>query len=573
MDAPRGPEHPLPLPALAERDPTAVALTWRGAPITAAILSAAADALALSLRAAGVGRGDRVACLLPDEPEIAALLHGVARLGAVLVPLNPRWTAAELEWPLTHTEPTAIVHAPGLDSLLPARDRARRIVVPPDELLRGPGGRAGESARGGRAGDHSGPGDRDPGGATPDARGHSGHGERPGDDGDARSGHPRRSAASDSPGNGPASGRSDLLRSADVDSAQAIIHTSGTTGRPKGTVLTWGNQLWSAYGSARRLGVRPDDRWLAPLPLHHVGGLAILLRSALYGTVAALPGRVDAAGLSEALDREPITIVSLVPTQLARLVEVRGDRPPPAGLRAVLLGGGPAAPELLERAHALGYPLCPTYGLSEASSQVATCAPGWSPADGLPPAAPPLDGCDVRVTDDSGRALAAGVAGAIEVRGPTVTPGYWRDPVATGAAIAGGWLRTGDLGQLDIRGRLIVFARRDDVIVTGGENVHPAEVEGVLESHPDVAAACVVGLPDPEWGVVVTAAIEAVPGRRPEIERLRAFARSRLAGYKVPRRIEIVEALPRTASGKVRRGEVRRLFGTGDGSAAGPSGH
>ncbi len=555
IEPPSSSHYPLPLPRLATDDPDRVALTWRGAPVTRAELARSADDVAHRLRALGVGQGDRVAALLPDEPEFAVLVHGLARLGAVLVPLGIRWTAQELEWPIENTDPQVIVHAPGFQDRLPVESAALRIVARPGSLL------SSEPVLG-----------------------------------EPVNGDPVMGVNSDISGSKRAGvhlSEADLLAYVPLDAAQAIIHTSGTTGRPKGAVLTWENQVWSAMGSALRLGVRADDRWLAPLPLHHVGGLAILLRSAFYGTAAALPGRIDATGLSEALEREPISIVSLVPTQLARLLDVRGDRPAPKGLRVVLIGGGPASDGLLRRAHSLGYPLAPTYGLSEAASQVATCAPGWSPEGGererqvpeggepvgpvpeggererqlpeggeqvgaLGPAAPPLSVCEVRVTDGAGHVLEAGEAGGIEVRGPIVMPGYWRDMEATRSAIVDGWLRTGDLGLLDSEGRLVVLGRRADLIVTGGENVYPAEVESVLEAHPDVAACCVVGIADEVWGEAVVAVIEGAGGRAPEAGDLERFARTRLAGYKAPRRFVMVAGLPRTANGKVRRGEVRR---------------
>lgn len=512
-----------------------------------------------------------MAALLPDEPEFAVLVHGLARLGAVLVPLSVRWTAEELRWPIENTLPKVIVHAPDFGERLPARCEARRVVARTGSLV------GGGSVLGGSEVSESEMGEPNLGESVLDS--------------ELLNSGPDQLDAVPLDAGLPDSG-SDLLDAVPLDAAQAIIHTSGTTGRPKGAVLTWENQVWSALGSALRLGVHADDRWLAPLPLHHVGGLAILLRSAFYGTVAALPGRIDAAGLSEALERESITIVSLVPTQLARLLDARGDRPATAALRAVLLGGGPASGELLRRAHSLGYPLAPTYGLSEAASQVATCAPGWTPDGDKEPAAPPLAVCEVRVTDAArptlvkgagpvseggdaqamgdvpdpdgrGHVLGAGEVGAIEVRGPIVMPGYWRDMEATRRAIVEGWLRTGDLGRLDAEGRLVVLGRRDDLIVSGGENIYPAEVEGVLETHPDVAACCVVGVTDAEWGEVVVAVIESAVDRHPDLDALRKFARDRLAGYKMPRRWVVIPELPRTASGKVRRGEVRRMVDAG----------
>lgn len=343
-------------------------------------------------------------------------------------------------------------------------------------------------------------------------------------------------------------------------SPQAIVFTSGTTGRPKGVVLTWGNQLAAASASALRIGALPDDRWLAPLPLCHVGGLAVVLRCALAGAAILLHDRFDAAAVDLALDDEGATVASLVPTMLARVIEARGERPAPAALRAVLLGGGPASPDLLRRARALGFPLAPTYGLTEAASQVATAFPG--DFDDERPAAPPLPLVDVRVVGDDGRAVPVGAEGEVLVRGLSVMAGYWDEPEVTARALRGGWLHTGDVGSLDAAGRLSIAARRDDLIVTGGENVYPAEVERALEAHPDVLAACVVGIPDPTWGQRVAAVVELRAGSTATAPELEAHVRRSLAGFKVPRRWQVMGegGLPRTASGKVRRGDVGAWF-------------
>ena len=338
----------------------------------------------------------------------------------------------------------------------------------------------------------------------------------------------------------------------DIGAAAAIVYTSGTSGEPKGVVLSYRNLLASAVGAAFHVGTLPGDRWLACLPLCHVGGLAILARSVLAGSAVVLHERFDPAAVSRAIDRDGITLASFVPAMLEQVLTLRGNRPPPVTLRAVLLGGAPAPAPLLERAAKAGWPLLPTYGLTEACSQVATRPPGAplrTDGGGLRP----LPGVELRIVDDDGRPLSPGGVGEIHVRGDTVTPGYWRRPEASQALLAGGWLHTGDLGVLDEHGALRVVGRRDDRLITGGENVHPAEIEQVLLAHPEVADAGVAGVADPVYGQRVAAWIVRRAGSAIDAATLDRFARAQLAPYKVPRSWRFVAALPRNAGGKLLR--------------------
>jgi O-succinylbenzoic acid--CoA ligase len=262
--------------------------------------------------------------------------------------------------------------------------------------------------------------------------------------------------------------------------------------------------------------------------------------------------------VSAAIDDEGITLVSLVPTMLHRLLEVRGDRPVPSSLRCVLLGGGPAPRALLEHCARLGVPVSQTYGLTECCSQVATLAPSDA-LKKLGSAGRPLYPNELRLAGDDGADPIPGEGGEILVRGPVVTSGYWNRLDATASAFVDGWFRTGDFGMLDDEGYLYVLDRRDDLIVSGGENVYPAEVEGVLLAHPCVAEAAVVGVVDPEWGQRVVAVVRLAEGADPSVAgELQSHCRASLAAYKVPRVVRISdEPLPRTASGKVRRGVLR----------------
>jgi O-succinylbenzoic acid--CoA ligase len=313
------------------------------------------------------------------------------------------------------------------------------------------------------------------------------------------------------------------------DTPTLIIHTSGTTGTPRPVVLTRGNWDAHAWASAAALGHPSDERWLCCLPLSHVGGLGTLVRAAVHATTVVLHERFDAAHVATAL-HEGITGVSLVPTMLKRVLDHGLQQP--ALLRVALIGGGPVPAEQLARATAASIPVAQTYGLTEACSQVTAETPG----EGTATAGRALPGTEVGV--DAG--------GEILVRGPTVAPG---------AADDDGFLHTGDLGVLDPDGRLTVVGRRSETIVTGGENVAPAEVEAALEAHPAVAEAAVFGRADPEWGERVVAAV--VLRTDASAADLRAHAAARLAGFKVPKEIEPRPELPRTASGKLRRAELR----------------
>src|SRR5215210_4960735 len=303
-------------------------------------------------------------------------------------------------------------------------------------------------------------------------------------------------------------GLQDLTPAGEGDAA-VVVHTSGTTAAPRPVELSFGNVQANALGSAVALGLDPDERWLCPLPLSHVGGLMVLLRSAIYGTRAVLGDAERATG-------DDITVVSLVPTQLRRLLDA-GARPG-ARLRVVLLGGAAATPDLLDEARAVGWPVRATYGLTQACSQVAV--------DGRP-----LPGLAVTLAD----------GGEILVEGPTVA--------------GGGVLHTGDLGRFADDGRLEIVGRKSDTIVTGGENVVPAEVEAALLAHPAVADAGVYGRPDPEWGEAVTASVVLREPADPQ--ELREWVAGRLARYKAPKAVEVAETLPRNASGKLLRRELR----------------
>jgi O-succinylbenzoic acid--CoA ligase len=329
-----------------------------------------------------------------------------------------------------------------------------------------------------------------------------------------------------------------------------IVPTSGTTGRPKLVRLTR-SQL-EASAAAWSAVLPPATAWLLSLNMAHVSGIGIVVRAARAGVPVVVPrGSITddiAAAAAVGID---VSHVSLVPTQLARLLN--SNVAPPPQLRAVILGGGPIPATLVAAATAAGWPVLPSYGLSETASGVVV-------------GGRPMPGVNVRIAYPDGAATEPGAAvageGEIVVRGPMVFDGYEGDANLTAAALdRDGWLHTGDLGRIDADGLLHVVGRRDEMIVSGGENVAPAEVEAVLATHPAIADVAVTGVPDEEWGSAPVALVVYRPGTSTTDDDLRVFGRERLASFKVPRRFVAVTDLPRSANGKLLRRSLGGLVG------------
>ena len=332
-----------------------------------------------------------------------------------------------------------------------------------------------------------------------------------------------------------------------------VLLTSGSSGAPKAVGLTTGAFAASIAGAARRLSLRPGACWGLCLSLGHVGGLALLLRAIATGAAVRCWPTFDAQAVAHAVLAGQVTHLSVVPVMLRRLLDALDGRKAPASLRCVLTGGAAASRPLLERAWRAGVPAAPTWGMTETASQIATAPP--EVARRVPgTAGRPLRGVEVRADD----------AGVLHARGPTLAaavvraPGVGPEPLPLDAD---GWFRTPDAGRVDADGRVQVHGRADDAIVTGGLNVAPREVEQVIEAMPGVREAVVFGVPDPDWGQVVAAVVEAANGDvAPEgVDR---HCRARLARGRCPSRIRVVDALPRTRTGKVMRVQVAERFGT-----------
>ncbi len=492
----------------ARAHPGRIALDDGGAGLSYRDLDAAADRLARRLVTLGVERGDTVAMLASAGPGAVAAIYAAQRAGAALAPLNPVLARHEMRVALALAPPAVVLCDPVHLAL--ARDVVGTV-----------GG--GESRVFSLESQDAPPGDRQRAAGRPAA-----------DD-------LRRVIPSDAPL--PGSGPEDVV---------AILRTSGTGGRARAVALTRRNYRASARAVRARLALGPDDVWYASLSLAHIGGMALVDRALAAGSRVVTRGEWRLEVLVELLEAGGISHVSLVPTMLGRLLDAGLPHPLPASLRCVLVGGAGAPPALLERALAAGLPLALTYGMTETCSQVATAPPALVRAK-PGSAGAPLDGVEVRIAAD----------GEIEVRGDMVARAYRQGGSITGPH---GWYRTGDLGGLDQDGHLWVTGRKARRIVSGGVNVHPAEVERVLAAHPAVAEVAVVGLPDPEWGERVAAAIVPAVAREPRIGAIHRHCRELLGPAARPRALVVLAELPRNPNGKIDRARLAaRLSGIGPG--------
>jgi fatty-acyl-CoA synthase len=454
----------------------------------------------------GVSRGDRIAILSLNRPDYLVLLYACARLGALLVPLNWRLALAEQMFILSDAAAKMLVLEQAFAEILPALEK--RL---PDTSVVGldfvpPGGSTFEQLL---------------------AQAH----------GDGRNPH------------------------TDFTCPLLIVYTSGTTGRPKGAVLRQEALLWNGVMSQHMHGLTSGDHVLTVLPFFHVGGLNIQTTPALHhGATVTIHPRFtpDATLIAFECDRPTLTV--LVPA----IIQAVTDHPDWAStdlssLKAISTGSTIVPPHLIERFAARGVPVLQVYGSTETCPVAIYTRLGGDlsrvGSTGLPGLC-----CEATVIDDAGVELPPGTTGEIAVRGPNVFSEYWGNQEATREALHDGWYRTGDIGLHDADGYFWVHDRKKNLIISGGENIYPAEVERVLLEHPDVRECGVIGRPDPRWDEVPVAYVIRRAGCSVEAEDLKAHVLTQLARFKVPRDIVFVDDLPRTALGKVQHFMLRQLY-------------
>ncbi|MBI4425680.1 MAG: long-chain fatty acid--CoA ligase [Elusimicrobia bacterium] len=490
------------LRARAAEAPDAPFLFFKDQRWTRGELQRAAEGAASRLASLGVRAGDRVALLLPNCPEFLVYYFGVMRLGGVVVPVNTLLKEPELAFILGDSGAKGLLAGPAHQ---PLADRLRS--------------------------------------ASPAL----GFVER------VEAGLPKEALLASLPKEPPAQGLPAQ------DAPAAILYTSGTTGFPKGAVLTHANYLFDVEATARTIGLESRDRFLCFLPLFHVNGQVVTVLMPLHaGGSLVLMEKFQPKEFFELLQRHRCTAFSGVPSVYAVLLNLPdADRYDLSSLRFCICGAAPMPVEVFERFEAkFKAHILEGFGLSEA-----TCVSSVNP----PPPGPrkvgsiglPLPGQEMRIADSAGRELPAGEVGEIVVRGPNVMPGYWNNPAATKEALQDGWLRTGDLGRKDEDGYFFIVGRKKEMIIRGGENIYPKEIEEALYRHPAVAEAAVIGLPDRRWGEEVAAFVVLKEGAAVSPRELLSYLRERVADYKVPRRLELAAALPKTATGKIQKLKLR----------------
>ncbi len=474
----------------ARMTPDAIAVRHHDHSLTYADLRDRVAALAAGLRAAGIGKGDRVAYLGPNHPVYLDLLFACGRLGAIFVPVNFRLTAPEIDHVLTDSGASLFVHTP---------DHPHATTIPTIQAadtvpLQG----------------------EDPVGET----------------------------------------------TVTLDDPCLIMYTSGSTGRPKGAVLTHGNLTWNSVNVLVEMDLTGQERTLVTAPMFHIASLSMTcLPTLLKGGTVILRERFDPGAVLATVEREGVSFMFAVPTMFnAMAAHENFAATDLTSVRRFISGGAAAPEETLRRFLDRGITITQGYGLTET-------APGVLTQDiphvfsKLGSVGVPSFFTDVRIVDADDNELPAGERGEVVISGPNVTPGYWQRPDATADAVREGWFHSGDIATRDEDGYYYLVDRVKDMIISGGENVYPTEVENEIYAFPGVGDCAVIGVPDEHWGEVGRAVVRVLPGATVDSDELVAFLRTRLAGYKVPKSVVFTDEMPTTGSGKIRKSVLRERYG------------
>ncbi len=476
---------------------------------TIADLERSSAAAARTFQAAGIGHGDRLGLLSSNHPSMVLTYLAAARLGAVLVPINSRLTAAEVELLATDAGLSALVAHRQLAA--PALGAAAAVDLSADRTW------------------------------------WIGEGDLP------ATGHDLDAVLATATDDEPLK----VDHPPVADDLLYLMYTSGTTGRPKGAMHTHGTTMAATTGNLESMDYRPGDTYFNVMPLFHVASLA-MVNMCLHRRCTMVLGRAfDPAGTWRTIAEHRVDAMMAVPAMLTAMAATFDPSLDTSSLRVLSTGAAPVPLPLLERYRELGIAIVQAYGITEAGGAV-TVLDSADALDHLGSAGKPLLSLEMRIVNPSGGDVPAGEAGEIVVRGPAVTTGYWNLPEVTAEAIVDGWFHTGDVGVADEDGFLAIRDRLKDMLISGGENVYPAEVESVLSGHPAVADVAVIGQPSDRWGESACAVV--VPGDGFDPDELLTWSRERLAGFKVPRAVVTVEDLPRNASGKILKHELRDRF-------------
>ncbi len=486
--------------------PDKTAIRFPGREVSYAALAALTDRLTSALAASGVARGRCVAYLGYNSPEMLALLFACARLGALFMPLNWRLAGPEHRQMLEDCPPAVLFVEPPFI----AQTESFRSAL---------------------------------GGITLVALGQVQEGWMAYDDFLTRT--------SDAvPRDIQTDGQAPLI----------ICYTSGSTGKPKGVLLTQDALLWNAANSTDMHGLTVDDIILTTLPLFHVGGLNNQTTPGLaVGCTVVLHPKFDVDATFDAIERERVTLTVLVPAQLDMMMaHPRWHSADLSSLRMITTGSTIVPERLIRAVHARGVPLIQVYGSTE-TCPIAVYLKVQDAERKAGTTGKPARHCRMRIVDDLGKDVPQGDTGEILIQGHNVMSGYWKAPEATAAVLRDGWFHTGDIGHLDAEGYLSVDGRRKEMIISGGENIYPAEVENILLECPDIAEASVVGRADERWGEIVVAVVALKEGRSRSAQQVLQLLDGRIARYKHPKEVVFVGQLPKTALGKIRKNDVRNL--------------